>query len=291
MRNFFILVFLIGILASGCESTPNSNDTSKKGDIEISDGISYTGTLSDGQKPQDGDKVDFHVIMRTADSTIFNSYQRGPQNVIIRNYPEGSKKSPVIEGLRIMSLGDSIDVTYVLDSNDRKRPGFQNIDKLYYSLKLLNIKTKADIDAEKAKYQKQENEIADLVTKTADDYRAGRLKGIKTTASGLKYIIHSKGNGTPPTAGDLVFVNYYGALTDGKAFDNSFKRGRPFDFTLGQGQVIPGWDEGIALLKPGATAIFFIPPGLAYGERGAGKMIPPNSELVFYVELVKVAKK
>jgi peptidylprolyl isomerase len=109
-----------------------------------------------------------------------------------------------------------------------------------------------------------------------------------TTASGLKYIEIQKGSGPMPQPGEVVAVNYRGTLEDGTEFDNSYDRGQPFEFVLGQGQVIAGWDEGIALMHEGGTARFIIPPELGYGEAGAGSTIPPNATLIFDVELVSI---
>jgi FKBP-type peptidyl-prolyl cis-trans isomerase len=108
------------------------------------------------------------------------------------------------------------------------------------------------------------------------------------TASGLEYIEVEPGTGMQAEAGKTVSVHYTGKFQDGKVFDSSISRGEPLDFPLGQGRVIKGWDEGIALMKVGGKAQFIIPPDLAYGERGAGGVIPPNATLVFDVELVDV---
>ncbi len=113
------------------------------------------------------------------------------------------------------------------------------------------------------------------------------FKDFKETASGLKYKILEHGKGPKAKPGDIVEVHYKGMFLDGKEFDNSYKRGKPIKFTLGQGQVIKGWDEGIALLNEGDKAIFVIPPELGYGNRQVGP-IPANSTLKFEVELVKV---
>jgi peptidylprolyl isomerase len=107
-----------------------------------------------------------------------------------------------------------------------------------------------------------------------------------TTASGLKYVVVEEGTGTTPKPGDLVKVHYSGTLEDGTKFDSSYDRGEPIEFILGRGQVIPGWDEGIGLMKVGGKAKLIIPPDLAYGEQGAGGVIPPNATLNFDVELV-----
>lgn len=119
---------------------------------------------------------------------------------------------------------------------------------------------------------------------------APTASGIKavTTSSGLTYLITHRGNGRKPKAGETVLVHYTGTLIDGKKFDSSHDRHEPLAFSLGIKQVIQGWDEGIALLGIGDQAILIIPPALGYGEKGAGNVIPPNSTLVFFVELVDI---
>jgi len=112
--------------------------------------------------------------------------------------------------------------------------------------------------------------------------------GENTTSSGLGYTIIEQGDGPQPQPGDVVSVHYTGTLTDGTKFDSSYDRDDPYEFTLGQGAVIKGWDEGIALLNEGGRAVLFIPPDLGYGDQGAGDVIPPGATLVFEVELVAV---
>jgi FKBP-type peptidyl-prolyl cis-trans isomerase len=119
--------------------------------------------------------------------------------------------------------------------------------------------------------------------------KKNNLTGMKKTASGLYYQITKAGTGPSAKSGQTVSVNYLGTTLNGKEFDSSAKHGgKPFDFPLGQGQVIPGWDEGIALLNKGSKAILLIPSTLAYGQRGAGADIPADSPLRFEVELVEV---
>lgn len=108
-----------------------------------------------------------------------------------------------------------------------------------------------------------------------------------TTESGLQYEYIKLGEGRKPQPGEKVHVHYVGKLTNGNQFDSSRDRGQPFSFVLGKGQVIAGWDEGIALLGEGDQAILTIPPTLGYGSQNLG-VIPPNSTLVFEVELVKI---
>ena len=108
------------------------------------------------------------------------------------------------------------------------------------------------------------------------------------TASGLDYVEVEAGTGAQAAAGKTVSVHYTGKFQDGKVFDSSVSRGDPLTFRLGVGQVIKGWDEGIALMKVGGKAQLTIPPQLAYGERGASGVIPPNATLIFDVELIAV---
>lgn len=112
--------------------------------------------------------------------------------------------------------------------------------------------------------------------------------GFESTDSGLRYKIIQTGSGAQAESGKTVSVHYEGSLTSGQVFDSSYKRNQPIDFQLGVGQVIPGWDEGIALLKVGDKARFVIPSNLAYGSAGAGGVIPPNASLIFDVELMDV---
>jgi len=111
-----------------------------------------------------------------------------------------------------------------------------------------------------------------------------------TTQSGLKYLVIRQGKGTKAENGKDVEVNYTGRLTNGKVFDSSYDRNEPIEFILGAGQVIKGWDEGIALMRVGDKYQLIIPPELGYGDKGAGDLIPPNSTLVFDVELMGVHK-
>ncbi|KIQ17328.1 MULTISPECIES: peptidylprolyl isomerase [Flavobacterium] len=112
--------------------------------------------------------------------------------------------------------------------------------------------------------------------------------GFDRTESGLRYKMINKGDGKKAEAGKTVSVHYEGSLENGKVFDSSYPRKKPIEFRLGQGQVIEGWDEGIALLQVGDKARFVIPSDLAYGAAGAGGVIPPNATLIFDVELMDV---
>lgn len=113
-----------------------------------------------------------------------------------------------------------------------------------------------------------------------------KKEGVVTTKSGLQYEILTEGTGKQPKATDTVRCHYEGSLINGSVFDSSYKRGEPSEFGLSQ--VIPGWTEGVQLMKEGAKYRFYIPYLLGYGENGAGSSIPPYSTLIFDVELIKV---
>jgi FKBP-type peptidyl-prolyl cis-trans isomerase FklB len=116
-----------------------------------------------------------------------------------------------------------------------------------------------------------------------------KKEGIVTLPDGLQYKVITSGAGTPPIATDQVKVNYKGTFIDGKVFDSSYDRNEPIVF--GVDQVIPGWTEALQLMQPGAKWMLFVPPALAYGEKGAGGVIGPNQALIFEVELIEVNPK
>lgn len=113
-----------------------------------------------------------------------------------------------------------------------------------------------------------------------------KKEGVQQTASGLQYKVITEGAGKSPKATDTVVVHYRGTLISGKEFDSSYGRGEPIEFPLNG--VIKGWTEGVQLMKEGGKLMLFIPPALAYGERGAGGVIGPNETLIFEIELLRV---
>ena len=137
-------------------------------------------------------------------------------------------------------------------------------------------------------FQKKEKEQAQTAIAEGKVYLEQNAKrdGVTQTKSGLQYEVLTEGTGKSPKATDTVRCHYEGRLLDGTVFDSSYKRGEPADFGLNL--VIPGWTEGVQLMKEGAKFRFHIPYLLAYGERGAGAQIPPYSTLIFDVELIKV---
>ena len=122
-----------------------------------------------------------------------------------------------------------------------------------------------------------------------DDVNNGSEKGSSVmTDSGLQFVEIEEGDGPVPQAGQTIVVHYTGWLEDGTKFDSSVDRGQPFEFTLGAGQVIAGWDEGLSTMKVGGKRQLILPSNLAYGERGHPPVIPPNAQLTFDVELLDI---
>lgn len=151
-------------------------------------------------------------------------------------------------------------------------------------------------ELKQAFFQKRQQEAAEQAQEQAAANREkgeaflaenAQKEGIETTESGLQYEVIEEGEGDQPAASDRVTVHYTGTLIDGTVFDSSRERGQPATFALNQ--VIPGWTEGLQLMKEGAHYKFYIPSELAYGERGAGDVIEPGSTLIFDVELMEVA--
>jgi peptidylprolyl isomerase len=130
-----------------------------------------------------------------------------------------------------------------------------------------------------------EVELVDVISDTPAEVAEADYT---STDSGLKYTDLNEGPGQSPEVGNQVIVHYIGWLEDGTMFDSSLNRGQPFIFPLGQGQVIPGWDEGVASMKVGGRRQLVIPSDLGYGAQGSGDVIPPNATLIFEVELLGI---
>lgn len=201
------------------------------------------------------------------------------------------KETPWLDGKHTVFgiIVSGMDVVNAIEQNDvitsvtitRKGKDAQNFDApalvAYYF---------ANKEAEDKKEDEKQAKIREAKAAEAKAKVMKEFANAKTTASGLKYIVLKEGTGKQPTATSNVKVHYTGTMLDGKVFDSSVQRGQPIDFGLNQ--VIPGWTEGVQLMKEGAKYKFYIPSKLAYGERGAGGVIPPNTDLIFEVELLKI---
>ena len=175
----------------------------------------------------------------------------------------------------------------VIDGMDVVNSISQNDEIISVKINAVGDKAKA-LDAAKA-FEDFNKSKADRIKKKKENelkMLKDLSKGFSKTSSGLLYKFEKENNSHKPSNGNKVKVHYKGMLLDGTVFDSSFKRNQPIEFTLGVGQVIKGWDEGISLLGIGDKASFIIPSDLAYGASGAGGVIPPNATLIFEVELI-----
>ncbi|MBK9728204.1 MAG: FKBP-type peptidyl-prolyl cis-trans isomerase [Saprospiraceae bacterium] len=297
MKKLTVLFFL-GILVM---TTMNSCKSAKQKTMNGFD-MMFLNDQS-GDLVKEGDYVYFRYHVRSKDSLIFSSTMQTP--VIKFKLPklekvEQKNAQPITEALHLMSKGDSIVVYQTLDDQMKKSIGIPNVEILEFHVFLEDVKNEADYQSDIAEDQKQQAEqgkilmeqasgIAENAKQILSDYKAKKLDAnIIKTASGLKYIVHDAGTGAKAEVGSPVSVNYYGMLMDGTRFDDSWSRGQAFTFPLGKGQVIKGWDEGVANLNEGAKATLFIPAELGYGAEGSPPAIPGNSELMFYIEVNKV---
>lgn len=196
----------------------------------------------------------------------------------------------VYEGFRMMHVGDSMSFMINADSVFRKQFRAPIIPEYVTPDAFLRWEVKVEEAMTEDAYQQMKMDEMAAKQQQADDELKAYLTANGITAepqeSGLIYVCTQKGKGPKPGYKQNVKVHYTGMLLDGTVFDSSVERGEPIEFELGVGQVIPGWDEGIALMSKGEKGILYIPSNLAYGSRQAGELIKPFSNLIFEVELV-----
>ncbi len=224
------------------------------------------------------------------DSVIFDSKEIPCFKMRLHH---SSTDIPTIDdALAGMHVGDSAlflvnaESFYVITKRGALPNNLRQDDMLKFYIKINEVLTKDD-------YQKQ----LDLKTHSSAEMEESLLKRyllhgdikVKPTADGLYYIETKKGTGGKPQPGDMVTVNYTGTFINGKPFDSSLERGEPFTFKFGVGEIIPGWDEGIAMMRKGSKAQLIIPSNLAYGSEGKGPILP-YSTLIFDIELLNIQK-
>ncbi len=248
-----------------------------------------------GQTAALGDVVDLHLQYRFKDSLMFSSRTMNNGQPVPVQIQRPAFGGDLMEGFLYLSEGDSAVIKVPLDSllkmGAPKMAGMepgkgQTID---YEIQVVRVRT--------AEQVRKDQETAAAKQKGIDDallqeyFKKNGIKAQKT-ASGLYYKVDKPGTGIPLAVGANVTMNYTGRTLDGKAFDSNvdpqFGHQQPFKFALGQGQVIRGWDEGVALFKKGGKGTLYIPSTLAYGERSPSPAIPANAVLVFDIEVADV---
>jgi len=242
-----------------------------------------------GQKPQPGETVLVQSYVWIGDSLMTSTQKSfgGPREYELFTKDALPKRVPALyDAVLLMGEGDSATVYETIDTFLQKfvPPALKDAKEVRHELVLVEVITKADKEKAQAEADAKFLSVQNKTQEAVKSYNAGTLAGLTTTASGLKVKIEDQGSGAKIKAGDQVKVHYYGCLTNGTMFDNSYQRGEMYPYPAGVGQMIPGFDEGVMLLNRGGKILMFIPSKLGYGEQAAGQ-IPPNSELVFFVEM------
>jgi len=245
-------------------------------------------------KPKEGDIVKIHFSVSNVDGRVFySSFEQGEP--MRWEYGKPFDNAGATEALQLMTKGSealAIVPSSLAFGEQGRPPMVDPYTSLVYNFKLVSFQTKAEFDREREAEQKKAEEEKAKAAKEElsilQKYIRDNKITAKPTASGLYYVETLKGAGEKPTAGKTVKVHYTGTLLNGTKFDSSVDRGQPFEFVLGQGQVIQGWDEGIALMNKGGKARLIIPSAIAYGPDGRTPTIPPSATLVFDVELIDI---
>lgn len=282
---------MLALMAAACVFSFNSCSKHKGYKLDKETGIYYKFHIlnEDSVQVQTGDALYMQCQWALKDS-ILQDFM--PIQLLVE---ESRYKNDVNNAFRMMHVGDSATFIFDADTFFYYIGGENPFDEkeLYLTFKLNELIPKAEVDAMMQAQEEQYNAYMEQARAAEDstmkDYIAKNKIKVAPTESGLYFISKKAGKGAQAVAGQKVAVHYTGKLLDGTKFDSSIDRGEPIEFILGQGQVIPGWDEGISMMKEGEKAVLLIPSKLAYGERG-NQVIPPCAPLVFDVELVKVGE-
>jgi FKBP-type peptidyl-prolyl cis-trans isomerase len=300
-----ILVLMVGAsFMSSCQ---------KKTKVTEKDGIEYTYIKEGTESAPNGSFLLYNLEITTATDSVIYSTAEQP----FPGYLMANDSLPPTNGMDEIFLtlkkGDSIqfESTAKIIFGENLPPLITEADIVKVKLGAFEIMDQAAIEAffnstMEAEDKKRAERAVGMVAeegKTIEAYIQEKGLTASKTESGLYYVIEQEGTGEATTPGTTMYVNYAGYLLDGTLFDtsipeiakanNMFDEQRPYEalpVNVGMGQVIPGWDEGLMLLKKGSKGKFIIPSPLGYGENGAGAMIPPNSILVFDVEVTDVQK-
>jgi FKBP-type peptidyl-prolyl cis-trans isomerase FkpA len=288
-----IFIFCLCLLAAGCAKKQVAQKTPVPEFQTTASGLKYKFYKDvPGPNAKLDDVIIMHMILKTSkDSVLRSTFQEGKPIQAIVSKP--TFKGSLEEAFVMVSPGDSVLFFISADSLFEKtiRAPLPPIIEKGSFLKFV-LKVEKVYDQEQLKREQKEMEAKQIKTDSVliTDYIKANGLAAKRTSSGLYYVQTEKGKagGISPNAGQTVQVHYTGKLLNGTVFDSSVQRGTPFEFALGMGQVIKGWDEGIALMKTGEKGRLLIPSALGYGANGAGASIPPNSVLIFDVELIGV---
>ena len=274
----------------------------KPGFKKLGNGLEYSIIKDEKgeKKANTNDVVELHIRLKADDSLLADSRKENNNEPVQTLIQDSQFKGDWTNALKYLTQGDSAVIKVSIDSlksfmssqqTQQQLPPFMEGKKfLVYELKVVSVKTQKEIEDEYNNKAQAQNGVDD---KILQEYFATNNLNPTKTASGLYYIMEKEGTGANPALGQAVTVNYTGRTLDGKVFDSNtdpaMGHAQPFTFTLGTGEVIPGWDEGVALMKKGGKAKLYIPSSMAYGAQGREPMIPKNAILMFDVEVTDLA--
>jgi FKBP-type peptidyl-prolyl cis-trans isomerase FkpA len=256
----------------------------------------------EGTPPKIGEYIHFKMYIRNDKEVVFSTEKNktGNETFKVARFELPEPVSPQMDAFSIMSPGDSLTLYFQIDTLENKPKNFENSDMVYYDLVLLDVlspaeHSKVQVEKERAQQEEQkkvrargpqvEKELKSIVSQ----YKRGELNmKIRTATNGLKFMILQPGEGNNIESSKYVKHHYYCMLPDGTALDSSFPDGAPFEILIGERKVITGLEQGMLLLKNKSKAVFFIPPALAYGAEGITGKVPPNTEIIYYVEVTEV---
>lgn len=284
--------------ASAVEQPQAITNTAAAGDqgfTKSPDGLDYKlVTKGNGtQTPKPGDFGEMHVKFSIGDTVMINTYEMNNMKPVTQQFQAPAMKGDLMTGLMKMKAGDSMVFRMLMDTlavrAKQPKPAWAKPgDYACWEIKMVSVKTKEQAEHENASKEGAQKTIDDKIL--LDYFKTKGIKNVKKTASGIYYVVRKPGMGLSPKAGQKVTVNYTGQNLKGEKFDSnvdpSFSHVEPFSFNLGKHSVIKGWDEGVAVMKKGMKATFYIPSSLAYGSNGAGAKIPANAILIFDIELL-----
>jgi FKBP-type peptidyl-prolyl cis-trans isomerase len=283
LSKLFIALLAIAVLGVACSKHP--------GFKKDKEGLYYKfHIVNKGEaQPQMGDIVDLTLNMRTIDSVLFENAPLS-EKIVESLFP-----GDFFAAVQKMHLGDS--ATFIIDGESffthffgQEYP-FEHND-LYFDMKLNHILPKEEFEAMQAErmqqYELMIEELRVAEDSLINDYIIQNKIKVAPTEDGIYFIKTVSGKGKAVTLGSIVSVHYTGKLLDGAVFDSSLDYGTPFEVTVGQGQVIPGWEKALLLMREGDKATVLIPSKFAYGNRGIDYVIPPCAPLVFDMEIISV---
>lgn len=286
MKKLLLLSLALGVIITSCQQ--NSKTKSFDDYTQTSSGLYYKFyQQNEGDTPQMMELLDVMLSCSINDTAVMI-----PENRMVLQMIESMFSGDIFEGLKMMHKGDSAsfmvraDSTFITLFGSPMPDVFSVNDMMRFEIRLNDFYPESEFQAKQIEFMKS-NYVEETIASENELNEYFDNNNIKpmTTVSGLNYVITKEGNGEKPAVGTLIKVHYTGKLLDGTVFDSSVNRNEPFQFVLGIGQVIPGWDEGLQLLSKGGKAVLYIPYYLAYGDRGAGT-IPPFATLIFEVELI-----